>query len=124
MPKAEDYGWVRFPDETGGTKRWIRFDEQGNITVRRDIDMDKVNLILDANAEARNHTRGKTLDGSMVRAACIPDGLRIKWLVDEGWDCQKPEFNDRLVAKLNDISFRKIRTGGGRVALQQDGSIR
>ena len=124
MAKAEDYGWVPFPDTFGGTKRWVRFRPDGTVEIRRETPMSNINAVLDHNEKARNHTSGKLLNGDMVRACAIPEGLRIKWLVDEGWDCQNPEHNDRLVQKMNDISYRKIRTGGGRVALQQDGSIR
>jgi len=124
MAEAHEYGWVRFPDTIGGTQRYVKFTEKGEIIVRREAPVANINAVLDANEQARNHTSGKMLNGDMVRACAIPEGLRIKWLVDEGWDCQNPEHNDMLVKKLNDISYRKIRTGGGRVALQQDGSIR
>ena len=124
MAEAHDYGWVRFPDLIGGTRRYVRFDEKGEVTVRYDNDMSGISAALDHNQQARNHTSGRMMGGEMIRAMSVPEGVRIKWLVEEGWDCSKPEFNDRLVKKMNDLDYLYLRTGGGRVALQQDGSIR
>lgn len=123
MLQAQDYGWVRFPDLIGGTRRYVKF-EGDEVFIRYENDMADIEAALDHNKQARNHTSGKMMGGDLVRAMSVPEGVRIKWLVEEGWDCNKPEFNDRLVKKMNDLDYLYLRTGGGRVALQQDGCIR
>jgi hypothetical protein len=122
--EAHQYGWVRFPDLIGGTRRFVRFDEKGEIFIRYENDMDDIQVALDHNKKARNETSGKMMGGDMVRAMSVPEGVRIMWLVEEGWDCNDPQYNDRLVKKMNDLDYLYLRTGGGRVALQQDGCIR
>lgn len=125
MAEAQDFGWVRFSDLIGGTRRYVRFDEKGNAFIRYENDMTDIKGALDHNHKARHHgNNGRMMGGDMVRAASVPEGVRIKWMVEEGWDCNKPEYNDRLVKKMNDLDYLYLRTGGGRVALQQDGSIR
>jgi hypothetical protein len=47
----------------------------------------------------------------MRRAASIPAQLRLKWLLEEGWDAWRPDlYWDRLKRKLNSNEFRHLRT--------------
>jgi hypothetical protein len=52
----------------------------------------------------------------MRRAASIPMHLRMKWLIEEGWDAWRPDlYWDQLKRKLNDIDYRRLRTADWRV---------
>ena len=47
----------------------------------------------------------------MRRAASIPAQLRLKWLIEEGWDAYRADlYWDRLKKKLNSNEFRHLRT--------------
>jgi hypothetical protein len=122
--KDYDFGWVEFPPLIGGVRRFVKFDEKGDCTVRYESPMSGIKAALDNNAVARNDTSGKMLDGNMVRVASIPAAVQLKWLVEEGLDTQKPEHADRLRKKLMDPDWAYLRTGGGRLAMTQNGEIR
>jgi len=124
MAKAEDYGWQPFDTLPDGTMRHVKFDADGNATLRRDTPMANINAALDNNATARNHTSGKNADGTMVRAASIPYAVGMKWLAEEGWWFEDPQHVGRLLKKLNDPDWAYLRTGGGRLAMTQDNNIR
>lgn len=52
----------------------------------------------------------------MRRAASIPAHLRMKWLIEEGWDAWRADlYWDKLRQKLNDIDYRHLRTAHWRV---------
>lgn len=122
--QAHEYGWVPFPPLPDGTQRWVKFDEKGEIVLKRSTQMSAVRAALDHNATARNHTTGMTKDRTMVRVASIPAAVQLKWMVEEGLDAQNPEHADRLMRKLNDPDWAYLRTGGGNLAMTQDGNIR
>lgn len=47
----------------------------------------------------------------MRRAASIPAQLRLKWLIEEGWDAWRADlYWDKLKQKLNSNEFRHLRT--------------
>lgn len=52
----------------------------------------------------------------MRRAASIPMHLRMKWLIEEGWDAWRGDlYWDKLKQKLNDPEYRHLRTADWRV---------
>ncbi len=52
----------------------------------------------------------------MRRAASIPAHLRMKWLIEEGFDAWRPDlYWDAIRRKLNDIDYRHLRTAHWRV---------
>lgn len=124
MANAEDYGWQPLSDLAPGVSRSIRFDAKGDATLKTETRMSDVKAALDHNATARNHTPGKTADGTMVRCASIPAAVVLKWLTEEGLDVYNPQHADRLMRKLNDPDWAYLRTGGGRLAMTQNGEIR
>jgi len=71
--------------------------------------------ILELNKAMFTENSGWNWDKSMRRCASIPHGLRLKWLVEEGWDAWNPEHEDALKKKLNDPDYRHLRTAPGRV---------
>jgi|GEM_PF-2406986 len=52
----------------------------------------------------------------MRRAATIPAQLRLKWLLEEGFDAWRPDiYWDAIRKKLNSIEYRHLRTADWRV---------
>lgn len=125
MNRPEDYGWVEFPPLPDGTRRWVKFDEHLKQWVcKKSTPIDSVKAILDHNSQARNHTTGRNVDGTMVRVASIPAAVQMKWMAEDGLDIQNPLHADRLRKKLNDPDWAFLRTGGGNLGFTQDGNIR
>ena len=60
----------------------------------------------------------------MVRVASIPYAVGLKWLAEEGWWFEDPQYADRLRRKLMCSDWQDLRTGGGNLAMQQDGGFR
>lgn len=75
-----------------------------------------VYAILEANQAMFNENKGYTPDKSMQRCASVPLILRNKIMIEEGWDPYRPDlYPERFKRLMNDIDYRKLRTGGGRV---------
>lgn len=124
MTKAEEYGWQPFDPLPNGTKRWIRFDEKGEVQVRYETTAPQLGAMLDNNSTARNHTTGFNQERTMKRVASIPYAVGLKWLAEEGWWFEDPQHSDRLLKKLQDSDWQDLRTSGGRLAMGQNGEIR
>lgn len=103
----------------GVTQEW-RPDGNGGIEIRNTGHTDAV---LDWNKAAKTHNDGYSQSRELRRVARIPAIVAHKWLVEEGWDCHKPEYADRLLKKLNDPDWAHLRTADGRLALD-NGVIR
>lgn len=83
-------------DETFSTRRyWVKED---------------VDTVLDWNAREANHV---TQTGDMRRAARIPDMVQYEWWFKHGVKAWDPDHQDGVKRLLNDIDYRKLRTGGG-----------
>lgn len=106
-------------DWTGVRKDW-RPDGQGGIEIRTSQD---VAPVLERNKAAKNHNDGYSQGREMRRVATIPAAVGLKWLNEEGWWYQDPQYADRLMKKLNDPDWAHLRTADGRLALD-NGVIR
>lgn len=84
----------------------------------------EIDGILDGNAAMRTHNDGYTPSREMRRAGRIPMQLLNKWMIEEGWDPWDPDHSDRLMRKLNDIDFFKLRTAEGRLGPDGEGGFR
>lgn len=102
-------GW-KFGNIDNGIRRDYKLDENGQLSIRMSAD---IGAALDANRNMRNHNDGYSQSRELRRVAHIPDMLRLKWINEEGWDCLNPEYNDRLVKKLNDPDYAYLRTADG-----------
>lgn len=72
--------------------------------------------ILEQNKAMFNANDGYNWGRDVKRAASIPSSLRLKWLIEEGWDAWRADlYWDRLKRKLNDPEYRFLRTAGGRL---------
>lgn len=74
-----------------------------------------VSAMLEMNKRMFSANEGWGWAKSMRRCASIPHILRLKWLVEEGWDAWKEEHEDALNKKLNDAEWRHLRTAPGRL---------
>lgn len=116
--------WLPMPTAPGGIKRWVAFDEKGEAHFKTETPMANVSAIVDGNKQARNHTTGRNADGTMQRVASIPYAVGLKWLSEEGWWFEDPACQDRLRKKLMCSDWMHLRTGGGSLAMGQNGEIR
>lgn len=99
------------------------WDEQpdGSVVLRSEQD---VEAMLDLNKAMANENDGYTPSRDMVRLASIPAIVWLKWLNEDGINAYDPENADYLMRKLNDSDWRWLRTGGGHLAMTQDGRFR
>lgn len=101
--------------KTAGGVNWeMAHDDEGNRIIRGVQD---VYDLLEANKAMFNENAGWSKgEKFMRRAASIPANLRMKWLIEEGWDAWRPDlYDDMLTRKLNDIDYRHLRTAHWRV---------
>ncbi len=97
---------------SAGVEYSMEAGEGGQLIIHSTQD---VYAILEHNKAMLTENNGYNWDKSMRRCASIPHGLRLKWLLDEGWDAWNPEHQDALTKKLNDPDYRHLRTAPGRV---------
>ena len=77
--------------------------------------------ILDLNKQMRNHGGDGYLTGAreMRRVASIPASVRLKWMLEEGWDwmdaTHDPDVARKFRAKMNDPEWQHLRTAPGRI---------
>jgi hypothetical protein len=103
-----------------GVRHVIEGDDQGNFFDRA---TQNVAPILDINKAMANHNDGYTPSRDLRRVATIPAGVRLKWMIEEGWDCLNPDHADKLTAKLNDPDYSFLRTAPGRIGYK-NGTMR
>lgn len=109
------------PDFEGDVAHYSEPDEDGGLVI---TSVQDVAPILERNKALQNHNDGYTPSRELRRVAFIPNIIRQKWLIEEGWDAYRPDlYGDRLVAKLNDPEWRYLRTAPGRVAYS-NGKVR
>ncbi len=112
-----DDGWVKFDydPETQQTK-WLKIESNGKATVRVTAPQSAINSTLQTNAELENAWSGWSgKDVGMV--ASIPQQVHSKLIKQCGFDPKSGGQYDRkkYLKLLNDIDFKKLRTGGGRL---------
>lgn len=101
--------WVHYATDPDGTKRFAKEDTDGtHIRLEQDISQ-----VLERNLQERNLNDGYSKSREFRRVARIPSAVQMKWLLEEGWDCYKPECADKLMKKLNDPDWRYLRTADG-----------
>lgn len=72
--------------------------------------------MLELNKAMFTENNGYTPDKSIRRVASIPTLLRNKIMAEEGWDPWQPsKYPERYKRLMNDISYRNLRTAGGRI---------
>lgn len=106
-----------FTSEAGVVHEW-EDDGQGGGIVHSTAD---VGEIIDLNKAMANENDGYTPSREMRRVASIPAVIQLKWLLEEGLDCFKPEHALRLQRKLNDPDWRYLRTAPGELAMIDGG---
>lgn len=75
--------------------------------------------ILEHNKAQALHNDGWSGERVMRRAASIPAIVRLKWLVEEGWDClsQDPGCQRKLYQKLDSADYAHLRTAEWRLGV-------
>lgn len=88
--------------------------ETGNLVIQGVQD---VYALLEANKAMMSENDGWSKgEKFMRRAASIPAQLRLKWLIEEGFDAWRPDiYWDAIRRKLNDPDYRHLRTAHWRV---------
>lgn len=110
-------------DAATGIQTWFHKDAvDGTITVE---ELQDVEPILEANKAVQNREAGgamgltafsrKGIKNGMWHVGSIPMTLAFKWLNEEGINIFKKSDWPRVRKKLNDIDYRLLRTGLGRV---------
>jgi hypothetical protein len=100
-------------------KRQMRLNTDGRHSIEFKSEQDCSDILaLNAAFANRDNASGSLWDGrSMVKVASIPLALIEKWQKEEDIDFMR--FNDedrvKLLAKLNDPQFKKLRTAPGRI---------
>ncbi len=72
-----------------------------------------VGPILERAKAIARHNDGWSPTRELRRAATIPAGVRLKWIVEEGWDCfsSDPDCQRKLCEKLDSLEYAHLRTG-------------
>lgn len=100
-----------FLSDSGITREW-HDNEDGTIRI---VSSQDVTPILEMNKAMATHNDGYTPSRNMRRAACIPNALITKWLVEEGWNALDPTCWKKLKAKLNSSEYLYLRSAPGRL---------
>ena len=112
--------WNLISNDWDGIRKYARNNDAGGVDIKMVAD---VQPVLDANKAMRNHNDGYSPSRELRRVAHIPNWLRLKWINEEGWDYQDPQYADRLARKLNDSDWSDLRTADGRLGIS-NGIIR
>jgi len=97
-----------------GVDWYVKDNNDGNLIIQGAQDVyDLLELNKAMFTENDGWSKGEKF---MRRAASIPHSIRLKWLVEEGWDAWRADlYWDRLQRKLNDPDWRYLRTADWRV---------
>lgn len=99
-----------------GVARYGEGDGAGGIRV---ISTQDVQSVLDRNVQLQNLNDGYNKARDMKREASIPMLLLYAWADEWGFDhadiWTSEDFKARMMARLNDPEWRKLRTSEGRV---------
>lgn len=106
--------WRAGSVDRDGIRKDYRHDGQGGVIVRVSSD---VAPVLDRNKAMANHNDGYSQSRELRRVASIPAIVRMKWLLEEGWDCLDPACASKLVQKLNSSDYAHLRTAEGNLAV-------
>ncbi len=114
-------GFTPFYNSMGGVEYLWRTRPEGgwDIAVRQDADP-----FLDMNRAMANENDGYSPSRDLRRAASIPIGVAMKWLIEEGLDIYDPDHGERLMRKLNDPDWRYLRTAPGILGPDGHGGFR
>jgi hypothetical protein len=112
--------WVKFAHDPDGIMKFAKQRDDGGIDIKLEAD---VTPLLERNKAMRNHNDGYSKSREIRRVASIPNFVRVKWLMEEGWDCFAPENSDRLMRRLNDPDWAYLRTADGQLGIS-NGVIR
>ena len=101
----------------GIVKHW-RPDGKGGAEIRIS---QEIGAMLERNKAMAAHNDGYSPSRELRRAASIPAWVRLKWILEEGWDWmmhdRDPGIAKKLAAKLNDPDWAFLRTGPGRIGV-------
>lgn len=103
-----------FTSSAGVRHIWV---DEGD--TKRVVSTQDTTDILDHNRAQAGHNSGWSQSRVMRRAASIPAIVRLKWLVEEGWDClsQDPGCQRKLFEKLDSSDFAHLRTAEFRLGV-------
>lgn len=75
--------------------------------------------IIEHNKAQATHNAGWNGDKTMRRAASIPAIVRLRWLLEEGWDCLSPDpgCQRKLFEKLDSSDYAHLRTAEWRLGV-------
>ena len=96
----------------------MKVHTNGTFTIKNE--QENMTEILEVNRALLNHDKRTTSlwgDRTHVHVARIPEELIVKWYVEEGINFYRCNDEDRarLLAKLNDADYSKLRVAGGRI---------
>ena len=106
------------PDFEGDVAHWWRDNGDGTSTI---LSQQDVGPALEMNRAMARENDGWSASRELRRAAHIPAVVRLKWLLEEGWDWMDysvdPGVARKLAEKLNSADWAHLRTAPGRLAV-------
>lgn len=99
-----------YNDVTGVTT-WFHADDNGDVHLEYVQDVED---ILDWNVKQQNEVdaKGQIKEG-WWKYGSIPMSLVMKWQIEDGIDVFDPDHMPRVLAKLNNPDFKKLKTTSG-----------
>lgn len=111
---TDDWELLVAPDFAGDVAHYSKPDGEGGLIVRSVQDIERT---IDRNKALQTQGDGYTADRTSRRVATIPAIVRIKIMIEQGWDPWKPHlFPEKMAAFLNDPDWAHLRTAPGRIA--------
>ncbi len=97
-------------DDLNAITTWFHADDNGDVHLEYEQDADVVQAILDNNVASQNESDMKAqIKDGWWKYGSIPVGLILKWQIEEGIDVYNPEHRMRVLAKVNDRDFGKLK---------------